>query len=150
MQSFVSIRPAATSDIAGMSLLLSQLFAIESDFTPDDEKQRRGLKLLLETAGAQILVAEVRGRLVGMVTMQTLVSTAEGGRVGLVEDLVLDAEYRGMRIGAGLLAQLQSRARKMGLSRLQLAADKTNSAALEFYRKVGWEQTSLLLLRRLV
>jgi ribosomal protein S18 acetylase RimI-like enzyme len=82
--------------------------------------------------------------------MQTLVSTAEGGRGGLVEDLVVDSEYRGMRIGAGLLEQLQSRAQKMGLSRLQLAADKTNSAALEFYRKVGWEQTSLLLLRRVV
>jgi ribosomal protein S18 acetylase RimI-like enzyme len=133
-----------------MSLLLAQLFSIETDFTPDHEKQRRGLKLLLESTGAQILVAESRGRLVGMVTMQTLVSTAEGGRGGLVEDLVVDSEYRGMRIGAGLLEQLQSRAQKMGLSRLQLAADKTNSAALEFYRKVGWEQTSLLLLRRVV
>jgi ribosomal protein S18 acetylase RimI-like enzyme len=147
MQSFVSIRPAATSDIAGMSLLLSQLFAIESDFTPDDEKQRRGLKLLLETAGAQILVAESRGRLVGMVTMQSLVSTAEGGPVGLVEDLIVDRDHRQRGIGAGLLDQLQQWARGIGLSRLQLAADKTNGAALEFYRKVGWEQTSLLLLR---
>jgi ribosomal protein S18 acetylase RimI-like enzyme len=133
-----------------MSMLLSQLFSIETDFTPDQVKQQRGLQQLLESTGAQILVAESRGRLVGMVTMQTLVSTAEGGRGGLVEDLVVDSEYRGMKIGAGLLEQLQSRAQKMGLSRLQLAADKTNSAALEFYRKVGWEQTSLLLLRRVV
>jgi GNAT superfamily N-acetyltransferase len=133
-----------------MSLLLTELFSIEADFTPNQEKQKRGLKLLLVTPGARVLVADLQGRVVAMVTMQTLVSTAEGGPVGLVEDLVVEREYRGRGIGAGLLRQLQNWAQENGLSRLQLAADRANGDALEFYRTVGWHQTSLSLLRRVI
>jgi GNAT superfamily N-acetyltransferase len=148
MKAPLTIRPAEESDINGMSLLLSQLFSIEADFKPDEAKQLRGLKLLLETPGIRMVVAEEQGRIVGMATLQTLISTAEGSPVGLVEDVVVDREARGMGIGSALLDQLQEWARENGLTRLQLAADRGNIGALEFYRCKGWEQTNLILLRR--
>jgi GNAT superfamily N-acetyltransferase len=148
MKALLTLRPAEVSDIDGMSLLLSQLFAIEDDFVPDEAKQRRGLELLLETSDARILVAEVRGRVVAMATLQTLISTAEGGRVGLIEDVVVDHGYRGRGVGSILLEHLQEWAQENGLTRLQLAADRGNNAALEFYRGKDWKQTNLILLRR--
>ncbi len=142
------IRPAKKTDITGMSLLLTQLFSIESDFKPDEKKQSQGLSLLLDARGAHILVAEEQGAIVAMATVQILVSTAEGGHVGLIEDVVVDQGYRGKGIGKALLNHLHEWAQDNGLTRLQLAADRDNSSALEFYVRNGWKQTNLVLLRR--
>ena len=65
-----------------MVVLLSQLFSIEEDFTPDAEKQRRGLNLLLTSNVARPFVPQVAGQIVGTVSLQIVVSTAEGGPVG--------------------------------------------------------------------
>lgn len=78
----VLIRDAVADDIPAMVELLAQLFSIEQDFVPDAEKQGRGLALLLAQPGAHVLVAEREGRVVGMISVQTLISTAEGGLWG--------------------------------------------------------------------
>ena len=70
--------------------LLGELFSIEADFSFDPEKQRRGLADLLGRGDeACLLVCEREGEVVGMCSVQALVSTAEGGKVGLVEDMVV-------------------------------------------------------------
>ncbi len=93
----VKIRPARRADLAAMVALLQALFAIEDDFTPDPERQCQGLARLLEGCGKQrcILVAEARDRVIGMATLQMLISTAQGGPVGLVEDVVVQEDCRG-------------------------------------------------------
>lgn len=143
------IRDAVAEDIPAMVELLAQLFSIEQDFVPDAEKQGRGLALLLAQPGAHVLVAVLGGRLVGMITVQTLVSTAAGDRVGLVEDLVVAEPHRGKGFGKRLLQALEVRARATGLTRLQLLADSDNAPALDFYSRRGWSRTSLLALRRI-
>lgn len=147
MNSSVNIRYANETDIDDMSQLLSQLFSIEADFVPNKEKQHQGLQLLLDSLGGCAVVAEEQGKVIGMATVQILVSTAEGSHVGLVEDVVVDQEQRGRGIGAALLDQLKVWAEYNGLARLQLAADRDNSAALGFYTDKGWKQTNLGLLR---
>jgi ribosomal protein S18 acetylase RimI-like enzyme len=144
----VLIRDAVAADIPAMVELLAQLFSIEQDFVPDAEKQGRGLALLLAQAGAHVLVAELDGRVVGMITLQTLISTAEGAPVGLVEDLVVAETHRGKGIGRQLLQTLESRTRDTGSTRLQLLADSDNTPALDFYTRRGWRRTSLQALRR--
>ncbi len=54
----MNIRRAVHNDIPQMANLLSELFAIEDDFTIDTEKQSRGLKLLLDTHSAIVLVVQ--------------------------------------------------------------------------------------------
>ena len=131
-----------------MSLLLDQLFTIEQDFTPDREKQRRGLQLLIDSPGALVVVAEEGNEIAGMATLQLVVSTAEGGRAGLIEDVVVGEFYRGRGVGHSLMDHLLSWAKKQGAMRVQLLADRDNQPALDFYRKEGWLQTSLVALRK--
>ena len=90
------VRLAAPGDVPALAALLRQLFALEADFAPDAARQAAGLRLLLQAEAAAVLVAEVEGAgVVGMVTVQALISTAEGAPVGLVEDVVVDEMYRG-------------------------------------------------------
>jgi ribosomal protein S18 acetylase RimI-like enzyme len=126
-----------------MAELLHELFAIEADFTPDYALQARGLKLLLKSDRAEIFVAEVKGKVVGMCTVQVVVSTASGGEVGRVEDVVVDIEHRGKGIGSSLLQAMERRAVERGLLRLQLLADLDNHGGIRFYRFHGWHPTNL-------
>ena len=146
----IDIRQATRTDIPALVGLQHQLFSIEQAFHPDPEKQYRGLELLLTSDLAQVYVAEQSGRVVGMLTVQILISTAQGGPVGLVEDVVVDAAHRGQGIGEAMLKHLRQWSLRQGLSRLQLLADQDNKRALEFYRKQAWTTTDLIGLRLLL
>ncbi len=140
------IRPARLSDVEAMAGLLDQLFQIERDFTPDRGTQIAGLKALLE-GSATVLVLESEGRVQGMVTLQTLISTASGGPVGLIEDLVIDQALRGKGYGETLLEAVLARSKELGHLRVQLLADKSNPGALRFYGRLGFYALNLIALR---
>ncbi|CAI8784433.1 GNAT family N-acetyltransferase [Methylococcus capsulatus] len=146
----ILIRPAETRDIEAMVELLGTLFSIEADFTFDPDRQRRGLALLIGSSADRVLVAECEGRVIGMCSVQTLISTAEGGPVGLVEDMVVARAFRGKGIGRRLLGEIERWAADAGLTRLQLLADRTNEPALTFYDRRGWERTALIGLRKML
>jgi len=146
----LTIRSAGQDDLEAMVALLQTLFAIEEDFTPDPERQRRGLVRFLDGCGKHrgILVAEGEAEVIAMATIQILVSTAEGGAVGLVEDVVVHQDYRGCGVGRRLMNAVTAWAQERGLTRLQLLADRTNFNALDFYDRMGWVPTRLICLRR--
>lgn len=144
----VSIRAATTADLERLVALLAVLFSIEQDFVADKGRQRQGLALMLANERGRVLVAEADGRVVGMCSGQLLVSTAEGGLSLLVEDVVVDKEWRGRGIGRLLMAALGDWARPHQVSRLQLLADRNNLPALAFYQNLGWQTTELICLRR--
>lgn len=143
------IRAATLADVEEMIGLLRGLFALEPDFVFDAGKQRRGLvQLICRREGNCVLVAESDDRVVGMCTAQTVISTAEGGPVGWVEDVVVAPACRGRGVGARLLSTLEQWAWAQGLRRLQLAADQGNDRALKFYTGRGWKNTRLRVLRK--
>ena len=86
----VVIRRARPSDVPSMCGLLYELFSLETDFEPAPETQEKGISALIKARNsALVLVAEKGGEVLGMCSVQVLISTAEGGRVGLLEDLVI-------------------------------------------------------------
>lgn len=145
-----TIRDAQPDDVETLVELLQELFAIEAGFSADANQQRRGLLLLLDGCGKHrcLKVAQVDDQVVGMCSAQALISTAEGGWVALVEDMVVKAQYRGIGIGRRLMAAIEVWAKRRGMTRLQLLADRTNFAALDFYDKMGWCPTQMICLRR--
>lgn len=145
-----AIRIARPEDLPALTALLAELFAIEQDFSPDTTRQRRGLALLLADERATVLVAEVAGQILGMVTLQSLISTAQGGWVGLLEDLVVAQEWRGEGLGSRLLAAVQEAADNQGLSRVQLLVDEDNHLAKGFYRSQGLRRTHLQAWRQMI
>jgi GNAT superfamily N-acetyltransferase len=147
--STLAVRAARPGDLEAMVRLLGELFSIEADFQPDAARQRRGLALLLEDpTRCALLVAERAGVVVGMVTAQLVVSTAEGAPSALVEDMVVAARERGHGVGGALLRAVEGWAAARGATRLQLLADRDNAPALAFYGRMGWRPTALVCWRR--
>ncbi|MCG7933049.1 MAG: GNAT family N-acetyltransferase [Candidatus Thiodiazotropha taylori] len=136
------------SDIDKMVDLLRQLFSIEADFNVDPDKQRRGLELLQESEAAEIFVVRsARQEVVAMATLQLVVSTAEGGLVAWMEDVVVDADHRGQGVGEFLLSHINRWVESRGIKRVQLVADRDNRSAIKFYKKQGWQEINLNVLR---
>ncbi len=142
------IQKATIDDVEAMTLLLMELFSIEKDFEFAPDKHRMALKMLLKNKDAIILVAKSAGEIIGMCTVQSQVSTAEGGKAGILEDLVVTAKYRKCGIGSQLLSEMEKRAFKSGYRRLSLLADYENEPALEFYRKKNWQKCRMICLRK--
>jgi ribosomal protein S18 acetylase RimI-like enzyme len=144
------IRPARPEDLEPLVVLLQELFQIEKDFIPNPTLQRNGLKQLLNEDRAIILIAESCGEVAGMCTVQTLISTAEGGPAGVLEDMIVTARLRRQGIGRTLIEVAEKWAKEHGLTRLQLLAESDNEAALSFYERTGWHKTGLICLRKAV
>ena len=144
----VTIRAATTADLGGMTSLLEELFNIEVDFTPDVRRQRQGLASLMANPEATLLVAVVGKEIVGMCTLQPLISTAEGGTVGIVEDMVVAEAWRGKGLGSVLIDAIEETAQNRKMSRLQLLTEQDNGPATAFYKKHQWEQTHLIAMRK--
>jgi ribosomal protein S18 acetylase RimI-like enzyme len=144
------IRPARYDDVEAMFGLLQELFTLEKDFSPDPVKQRSGLKQLLTSPTAIIFAAEYDGEIVGMCTVQKVISTAEGGMSGLLEDFVVTPRCRDCGIGQSLIVFAEKWAINQGLVRLQLLAEGDNIAALRFYDRAGWQKTGLICRRKIL
>lgn len=140
-----SLRKAVPKDVPALTNLLKVLFSIEADFSFDEVKQRQGLELMLKDPGQRcIMVAECEGQIIGMCTAQLLITTAEGGKAALIEDMVVHQDYRKQGVGQSLLAQIEAWAYQHDAKRLELLADVQNTPALEYYKRLHWKQTQLI------
>ena len=149
INSNIKIRKADQSDIPQMCDLLTELFSVEADFIADPDRQARGLQLLLEDKNLSlVLVAAVGNEVVGMCSVQTLISTSEGSPVGLVEDVVVKSDHRGKGVGTALLSKIFAWCEGRGMTRVQLLADRDNREGLDFYASRGWTHTNLICMRK--
>jgi GNAT superfamily N-acetyltransferase len=144
------IRSAKSADVAAMAGLLAELFAIETDFRVDRAKQERALRMIIERPSAAAWVADCGGQVVGMVTAQTVVSTAEGGESIWIEDVIVRAGFRRRGIGRRLVQAVEQWCAARGVTRMQLLADGNNEAAREFYPRRGWTRTGMVAFRKIV
>ncbi len=143
------IRDAHLGDLDSLCLLLKDLFSLEKDFSPDIVKQHRGLKLFLEDKKNRIIkVALSDNKVVGMVSAQLLVSTAQGSKVALIEDMVIQKNFRRQGLGTRLLLCIEKWCLSKGATRIQLLADEKNVKAHLFYSKANWQATSLQAWRK--
>ena len=141
----ISYGEANETDIADLVQLLKLLFNIEKDFNPDTSKQQKGLELLLKSnATATIQVAkDDTGKVIGMVSVQLVISTSQGAASAWVEDMVIDEVYRGHGIGKQLLHNALIWAKNKGATRAQLLVDIENIDAVGYYQHLNWKATQL-------
>ena len=149
MEKLIEIDTACVEDLSAMVGLLGELFSIERDFIPDAAKQERGLRLILDNpAIGRIFVVRVDGRTVGMASLLFTVSTAEGGLAAVLEDVIVAAPYRRLKVGRRLVRHVRQWAQERGMIRLTLLADKNNDAALRFYESEGFISSETMMVYR--
>jgi GNAT superfamily N-acetyltransferase len=135
----VKFEPAVNKDLPQLVALLGQLFEQEAEFSADAAKQEAALKLIFaDPSLGRLYVARDGSRVVAMASLLFTVSTAEGGKAALFEDLVVRPDYRKQGIGARLLEYVIAQARAEGVLRMTLLTDMQNEQAQVLYRRLGF------------
>ncbi len=142
------IEPAREADLPQCATLLGLLFAQEADFQPDPAAQMRGLRRIFDApALGQLLLARDDERVTGMVSLLWSVSTALGGPVAWLEDLVVAPERRGQGLGRALASAAVDLCRERGLGRITLLTDRDNQRAQALYAALGFRPSSMMPMR---
>jgi GNAT superfamily N-acetyltransferase len=142
------IGPAVLSDVPELCELLAILFSQEAEFTPDVTAQFRGLsEIISHQEIGHVLVTRDDGRIVAMVSLLYTVSTAPGGKVALLEDMVVAPDLRGRGVGSLLLQRTVEFAHAQGCSRVTLLTDRINESAQRFYKRHGFMASPMIPLR---
>ncbi len=143
-----SITPATRADLPHLVSLLHLLFTQEADFQPDAALQTAALEHILDfPQTGTILVARSGRDVVGMISLLFTISTAKGGPVCWLEDMIVHPDHRGEGTGARLLTAAIDYARAHGFLRITLLTDADNSAAQQLYRRHGFTDSRMSVLR---
>ena len=139
---------AGISDINDLSLLLNQLFSQDIEFEPNYEKQVKGLKDILSNSDiGEILILKLNGKIIGMVSLLYSISTALGGKVAILEDMIIDKNYRKNGFGSDLINEAIKYAKNQNCLRITLLTDFNNEIAIDFYTKFGFKKSEMIPMR---
>jgi GNAT superfamily N-acetyltransferase len=102
-------------------------------------------------AGSRVLafVAEIDGRVVGVVHCVFHRSTSRLRDVCYLQDLFTDEAHRGMGVGRALIEQVADVARQAGSSRVYWTTQATNSAGRALYDKLAENRGFIVYSREL-
>lgn len=140
----VTIRPATPADAAVIAELLEQL---GYPSTADDVITR--LERLEQFPDAVALVAEVSGRVTGVVTGHVFPSIHTPIPVAWLTTLVVDRDRVNGGIGRRLVTAVEQWARSRGAERVAVTSGKHRDAAHAFYERIGYKHTGVRLAKTL-
>jgi len=138
MQDDIRIRLPVAEDAetihAGLKALATSMDAEEKFVSTVDDVRRYGFG---ETPAFEVLIAEADGTFAGLCLTFPIFSTWMGTPGIYVQDLIVEADFRGRRIGERLLHAAAKRGRAQGARYLRLSVDVENVRAQAFYERLG-------------
>jgi ribosomal protein S18 acetylase RimI-like enzyme len=144
----IEIRECNAGDFAGVVALLGQLW-------PDREVDASRIKHIYEKAlvsdSQTYLCATNENRVIGFASFTRKHNLWPDGRLGYVDELVVDSQHQNAGIGSKLLDKLVTVARQKGCFRIELdcAFFREGSGAFAFYEKHGFSRRAFVFSRAL-
>jgi len=83
-----------------------------------------------------------------MVNILYTISTAYGTKVALLEDMIVNKNFRGQGVGSSLIKFVLKKLKKQGCTRVTLLTDEDNIKAHHFYKKQGFTKSSMVVFRK--
>ena len=146
----MQVRRADARDASAVGDLVAQFFTEEGFATPAAAVRARAAAFIAEPANAAFLAVDDDGTPFGVATMTTVFGF-ETGWYGELEDLYVVPAARGRGAARALIDAVLDEARARGCSDVEIAVTPEGDAAhglLDWYTKLGWEDTQRRLLER--
>ena len=132
----IKIRSCGSDDFEGVEKLLQQLWP-DRNFNVKD--LCKVYERALSSSNQKLMVAVVPERIVGFCSLTIKNNLWQAGNLGVVDELVVDAEYRGFGIGKMLLKKITQIAIENECKRLELDSSFHRKEAHQFYEHLGFK-----------
>ena len=147
----IRVETATIEDLGPLVALVMELMDLQDDFLPDQKSQTKGIRLILEgPSRGRIFVLRSDERIIGMANLLFTISTAVGGFVILMEDVVIHPDHRGQGYGSMLLQHVIDFAWQKDFKRITLLTDKLSAKSQGFFKKHGFQFSHLIPMRLLI
>jgi ribosomal protein S18 acetylase RimI-like enzyme len=137
----VQIRKCSEADFNEVVMLLRQLW-------PDKPLNTQSLQsvydIALSSENQKYICAVEDSKVVGFGSLTIKNNLWQEGRLGHIDELVVDNDYRGKGIGRQLLAQLIVLAKEQKCKRVELDTAFHRKEAHRFYEQQGFENRAYL------
>ncbi|WP_241492099.1 GNAT family N-acetyltransferase [Pseudomonas sp. TTU2014-080ASC] len=132
----VELRCACSEDAPALARLLQQLASDE----PLVDSKLLALRLAEHSTHREILVAERDGQVLGTCTINLIEHLSHNfARSAILEDVVVDADARGLGIGQALMQKAIERATSWGCYKVALSSNHKREEAHRFYENLGFK-----------
>ena len=103
---------------------------------------------LLADSNTHLLVAEIDGTIAGILSL--VIVNIPTGRKAWIEDVVVDGEFRGQKIGVKLVEKAEDIAADLGVKKIYLTSNPSRQAAHKLYKNCGFEEYSTCVFRKIL
>jgi diamine N-acetyltransferase len=148
----IVLRTATFEDYDALNLLYAQLDQVHTEALPDFfrsiegyARSREYFAEIIANKDAALFVAEHEGTLVGAI--HCFIDDAPEipfivpRRFVLIDDIVVDENFRRCGVGQALLERVDQWTREKGLTEVVLGVWEFNTAARSLYEKLGYQTT---------
>ena len=129
------IREAIPNDKEAVLALLDQL----CEWDKCSKFSEPSFLAALEDNTMRIFVAEEDGQVIGEMTMVTYLAVRHNKRYILVDELIVDKNYRNKGIGNALMQRAIEYGKEIDAFCVNVASRKDKKEAHEFYKSIGFE-----------
>jgi ribosomal protein S18 acetylase RimI-like enzyme len=139
------IREAKVRDAVAVSRLIEAL-----GYPCDIAEAERRIRRVNASPRQSLSVAEIRDDVCGLISIDYMFYLPLGRESCRITALVVDERHRGHGLGRELLRHAELSARREGAARVELTTAESRVEAHAFYRRCGFEQSSLRFVKRLL
>jgi para-aminobenzoate synthetase len=138
------IRPATDADAAAIATAVERLLVELGGSRPPRADLEAEVKAALEDPAVGVLiVAEVGGEIVGVLSASWQRAIHVPGRYATIQDLWVDPDWRSRKLGAGLIDELAALCGEQGVARIEVGLPRQSFDAIgateAFYLDNGFE-----------
>jgi len=142
-----TFKPAETSDIDTLLILLQEFYQIEH--LKFDRNTCDALTNLLNNKSyGGVWLIQHQEETIGYVVLTIGYSLEFHGRDAFIDELYIRSNYRGQGIGTKTLEYMQEVCRSLGIKALHLEVDRVNRKAQEVYHRFGFQDHDRYLLTK--
>ena len=152
----LNIRPAQLNDLTSINIIAQQVHNLHVTLRPD--LYTRVAEVITAElfrdllANALVFVGEIKKVIVSYAVClprNVNVSVMTKRQVLLIDALANDEQYRNYGVGRKMMEYIFDYARQTGYQSVELQAIAGNTAAIEFYRHLGWSEKAVILEKKI-
>lgn len=132
----ISLRLATNADLPALTKL-----TVELGYPEPEEAIRQRFETVSSQPGHTIIVAEIEGEVVGLMSFHVLDLLYGSGRLGRITAIVVTESMRGKGIGKVLMEKAEALAREAKCNVIELTTSNRRADAHKFYESLGFEAT---------